>query len=220
MKIEELRPIERLAFDVYNLTNENKIKIDEVRKAYIALGNTDVVFVLYDNIIANDIRVPIPFQLLNNMSIEEYEKNMYSCSIGYVLQLINGYNRHNALPNVSKALELCEIPKLLNLFLRDRLLDFKSTVTGDNQFIQDFEIKSDGVLVTTDVDDEYFFPNEILSMDDDVAKEKYATTLKQIKEEKEKQYLVELKNEIKWYEKSLVEKKKHLEELEKLKENK
>lgn len=44
--------------------------------------------------------------------------------------------------------------------------------------------------------------------------------LKQIKEEKEKQYLVELKNEIKWYEKSLTEKKKHLEELEKLKENK
>ena len=38
--------------------------------------------------------------------------------------------------------------------------------------------------------------------------------------EKEKQYLVELKNEIKWYEKSLTEKKKHLEELEKLKENK
>jgi len=138
MKIEELRPIERLAFDVYNLTNENKIKIDEVRKAYIALGNTDVVFVLYDDIIANDIRVPIPFQLLNNMSIEEYEKNMYSCSIGYVLQLINGCNRYNASPNISKALELCEIPKLLNLFLRDRLLDFKSTVTGDNQFIQDF----------------------------------------------------------------------------------
>ena len=35
MKIEKLRPIERLSFDVYNLTNENKIKIDEVRKAYL-----------------------------------------------------------------------------------------------------------------------------------------------------------------------------------------
>lgn len=44
---------------------------------------------------------------------------------------------------------------------------------------------------------------------------KNGITLKQIKEEKEKQYLVELKNEIKWYEKSLAEKKKHLEELEK-----
>ena len=145
---------------------------------------------------------------------------MYSCSIGYVSQLINGCNRHNASPNVSKALELCEIPKLLNLFLRDRLLDFKSTVIGDNQFIQDFEIKSDGVLVTTDVDDEYFFPNEILSMDDDVAKENYASTLAQIKEEREERYLKELKNEIEWHEKSLTEKRKHLEELEKLKENK
>lgn len=88
-------------------------------------------------------------------------------------------------------------------------------IIGRTDIPLDIEIKSDGVLVTTDVDDEYFFPSEILSMDDDVAKEKYATTLKQIKEEKEKQYLVELKNEIKWYEKSLAEKKKHLEELEK-----
>lgn len=48
----------------------------------------------------------------------------------------------------------------------------------------------------------------------------YASTLAQIKEEREEQYLKELKNEIEWYEKSLTEKKKHLEELEKLKENK
>lgn len=215
MKIEELRPIERLTFDVYNLTNENKIKIGEVRKAYIALGNTEIVFVLYDDVVANDIRVPIPFHLLNSMSIEEYEKNVYSGAVGYVLQLAKGCYRRNASPNVSKVLDLCGISKLLDKFLRDRLMDFKSAVTGDNQYIQDIEIKSDGVLVTTDVDDEYFFPNEILSMDDDVAKENYATTLKQIKEEKEKQYLEELKNEIKWYEKSLAEKKKHLEELEK-----
>jgi len=215
MKIEELRPIERLTFDVYNLTNENKLNLDEVRNAYIALGNEKVVFVLYDYNVAVDIEVPIPFHLLNGMSIEEYEKNMYSSAIGYVLQLVKGCYRSNASPNVSKVLDLCGIPKLLDKFLRDRLMDFKSTVTRDNQYIQDIEIKSDGVLVTTDVDDEYFFPNEILSMDDDVAKEKYATTLKQIEEEKEKQYLVELKNEIKWYEKSLAEKKKHLEELEK-----
>lgn len=215
MKIEELRPIERLAFDVYNLTNENKIKLEEVRSAYIALGNTEVVFVLYDYNVAVDISVPIPFHSLNGMSIEEYEKNVYSGAVDYVLQLAKGCYRRNASPNVSKVLDLCGISKLLDKFLRDRLMDFKSTVTGDNQYIQDIEIKSDGVLVTTDVDDEYFFPNEILSMDDDVAKENYATTLKQIKEEKEKQYLEELKNEIKWYEKSLAEKKKHLEELEK-----
>lgn len=215
MKIEELRPIERLAFDAYNLTNENKIKLEEVRSTYIALGNTKVVFVLHDYNVTVDISVPIPFHLLNGMSIEEYEKNLYSSAIGYVLQLAKGCYRSNASPNVSKVLDLCGLPKLLDKFLRDRLMGFKSAVTGDNQYIQDIEIKSDGVLVTTDVDDEYFFPNEILSMDDDVAKEKYATTLKQIKEEKEKQYLVELKNEIKWYEKSLAEKKKHLEELEK-----
>lgn len=215
MNKHENRRIERLAFDVHNLTNENKLNLDEVRNAYIALGNTDVVFVLYDYNVAVDIKVSIPFHLLNGMSIEEYEKNVYSSAIGYVLQLAKGCYRCNASPNVSKVLDLCGIPTLLDKFLRDRLMGFKSEVTGDNQYIQDIEIKSDGILVTTDVDDEYFFPNEILSMDDDVAKEKYATTLKQIKEEKEKQYLVELKNEIKWYEKSLAEKKKHLEELEK-----
>ena len=67
---------------------------------------------------------------------------------------------------------------------------------------------------------EYFFPNELLSMTGYEAKELYADTLAKVEEEKKQYYINNLKNDIKMYEKSLAEKKKHLEELEKLKENK
>ena len=62
---------------------------------------------------------------------------------------------------------------------------------------------------------EYFFPNELLSMTGYEAKEKYVDTLAKIEEEKKQRYINNLKNDIKMYEKSLTEKKKQLEELEK-----
>lgn len=63
---------------------------------------------------------------------------------------------------------------------------------------------------------EYFFPNELLSMTGYEAKELYADTLAKVEEEKKQYYINNLKNDIKMYEKSLTEKKKQLEELEKL----
>lgn len=48
------------------------------------------------------------------------------------------------------------------------------------------------------------------------AKELYADTLAKVEEEKKQYYINNLKNDIKMYEKSLTEKKKQLEELEKL----
>ena len=63
---------------------------------------------------------------------------------------------------------------------------------------------------------EYFFPNELLSMTGYEAKELYADTLAKVEEEKKQYYINNLKNDIKMYEKSLNEKKKQLEELEKL----
>ena len=63
---------------------------------------------------------------------------------------------------------------------------------------------------------EYFFPNELLSMTGYEAKELYADTLAKVEEEKKQYYINNLKNDIKMYEKSLTEKKKPLEELEKL----
>lgn len=63
---------------------------------------------------------------------------------------------------------------------------------------------------------EYFFPNELLSMIGYEAKELYADTFAKVEEEKKQYYINNLKNDIKMYEKSLTEKKKQLEELEKL----
>lgn len=64
-------------------------------------------------------------------------------------------------------------------------------------------------------EEEYFFPNELLSMTGYEAKELYADTLAKVEEEKKQYYINNLKNDIKMYEKSLTEKKKQLEELEK-----
>ena len=94
------------------------------------------------------------------------------------------------------------------------------TVTGDLSTVDYFAVTEGGVKVVTDMDEEtldseeYFVPDEILSMPAHEAKERYAEILAKIEQEKQKR-IDALKHSIQLGEKSLAEDKKQLEELEK-----
>ena len=147
---------------------------------------------------------------------------MYTSSINHVVRLLTG-EEHNyfKIPNIPSLLQLNSLGNdSIKKFLHQQIESFTKEVTGDSNTVERYYTEKDGIKVITMDEDtyeqvEYFFPNELLSMTGYEAKELYADTLAKVEEEKKQYYINNLKNDIKMYEKSLTEKKKQLEELEK-----
>ena len=154
---------------------------------------------------------------------DEYEKDVYTSSINHVVRLLSGEeNNYFKIPNISLLLQLNSLGSdSIKKFLHQQIESFTKEVTEDSNTVERYYTEKDGIKVITMDEDtyeqvEYFFPNELLSMTGYEAKELYADTLAKVEEEKKQYYINNLKNDIKMYEKSLTEKKKQLEELEKL----
>lgn len=153
----------------------------------------------------------------------EYEKEIYTSAINHAVRLLTGEeHNYSKIPNISSLLKLKNLAyDSIKDFLHQQIESFTKEVTGDSNTVERYYTEKDGIKVITMDEDtyeqvEYFFPNELLSMTGYEAKELYTDTLAKVEEEKKQYYINNLKNDIKMYEKSLTEKKKQLEELEKL----
>lgn len=220
MRIEELSPLKELAFNYVKNTLKEDIKLEDVHSIFIGINGVKVSF--------NIAKQAINFKL-EDLGIEydkrdEYEKEVYSRSINYVLRLITGEEHdYYKIPNLSSLLKLYSLEDdgFVRRFLNRQLQSFMKTVTGDLSTVDYFTVTEGGVKVVTDMDEEtldseeYFFPDEILSIPAHEAKERYAEILAKIEQEKKQKRIDALKHSIQLGEKSLAEDKKQLEELEK-----
>lgn len=221
MKIEELTPLKELALNYVKNTLKEDIKLEDI---YSICINFDCVKICFNfDLEKQDIFLKLDDLGLNYYNRDTYEKNVYTSSINYVIRLITGEEHdYNKIPNISSLLQLKSLSyDQLKNFLYQQIESFTKEVTGDSNTVERYYTEKDGIKVITMDEDtyeqvEYFFPNELLSMTGYEAKELYADTLAKVEEEKKQYYINNLKNDIKMYEKSLTEKKKQLEELEKL----
>ena len=225
MKTEDLTPLKELAFKYVKNNLKEDVKLEDIHSIRVQF---DLVKVCFNA----DIEKRDIFIELEDLGIEfdkkdEYEKEVYASSINHVIRLLTGGERnYDKIPNISFLLRLGSIRNdSIPRFLHRQIESFTQTVTGDTNTIDCYYVTNDGVRVLTDMDEiiseteEYFFPNELLSMPEYEAKERYADTLAKLEEKRKKRYITELKNDIKRQEKSLAENKKRLAELEKLKED-
>ena len=148
---------------------------------------------------------------------------MYTSSINHVVRLLTGEgHNYSKIPNISSLLQLNNLGNdSIKRFFHQQLESFTKEVTGNTGTVDCYWITNDGIRVRTDMDEEtleseeYFFPNELLSMTGYEAKEKYVDILAKIEQEKTQKRIDALKHSIQLNEKSLAEDKKRLEELEK-----
>lgn len=220
MRIEELSPLKELAFNYVKNTLKEDIKLEDIYSIFIGINWVKVSF----NIAKQDINFKLEDLGIEYDKRDEYEKEVYSRSINYVLRLITGEEHdYCKIPNLSSLLKLYSLEDdgFVRRFLNRQLQSFMKTVTGDLSTVDYFTVTEGGVKVVTDMDEEtldseeYFFPDEILSMPAHEAKERYAEILAKIEQEKKQKRIDALKHSIQLGEKSLAEDKKQLEELEK-----
>lgn len=221
MKIEELTPLKELAFNYVKNTLKKDIKLEDIYSITSYVYGVRICFNFY--LEKSDIFIKFEDLGIDYDKRNEYEKEVYTSSINHVVRLLSG-EEHNyfKIPNISSLLQLNNLGSdSIKKFLHQQIESFTKEVTGDLNTVERYYVGNGCVKVITRDEDtyeqvEYFFPNELLSMTGYDAKEKYVDTLDKIEEEKKQRYINNLKNDIKMYEKSLTEKKKQLEELEKL----
>lgn len=221
MRIEELTPLKELAFNYAKNTLKKDIKLEEI---YSITGYVYGLRICFSfDVDKQDIFIKFKDLGIEYDRRDEYEKEIYTSAINHVVRLLNG-EEHNffKIPNISSLLRLKNLDyDSIKGFLHQQIESFTEEVTGDSNTVERYYVEKDGIKVITMDEDtyeqvEYFFPNELLFMTGYEAKELYADTLAKVEEEKKQYYINNLKNDIKMYEKSLTEKKKQLEELEKL----
>lgn len=220
MKIEELTPLKELAFNYVKNTLKKDIKLEDIYSITSYVYGLRICFNFY--VEKQDLFIKFEDLGIEYDRRDEYEKDVYTSSINHVVRLLSG-EEHNyfKIPNISLLLQLNSLGSdSIKKFLHQQIESFTKEVTGDSNTVERYYTEKDGIKVITMDEDtyeqvEYFFPNELLSMTGYEAKELYADTLAKVEEEKKQYYINNLKNDIKMYEKSLTEKKKQLEELEK-----
>lgn len=220
MKIEELTPLKELAFNYVKNTLKKDIKLEDIYSITSYVYGLRICFNFY--VEKQDIFIKFEDLGIENDKRNEYEKEVYTSSINHVVRLLTG-EEHNffKIPNIYSLLRLKNLEyDLIKGFLYQQVKSFTEEVTGDSNTVERYYAEKDGIKVITMDEDtyeqvEYFFPNELLSMTGYEAKEKYADTLDKIEEEKKQRYIKNLKDDIKRHEKSIVDDKKRLEELEK-----
>lgn len=221
MKIEELTPLKELAFNYAKNILKKDIKLEDIYSIIGYVYGVRIQFNFY--VEKQDIFIKFEDLGIEYDKRNEYEKEVYTSSINHVIRLLTGEERNSLkTPNISSLLKLESLGSdSIKRFLRRQVESFAQDVTGDTNTIDCYHVTNDGIKVLTGMDEatleseEYFFPNELLSMSGYEAKEVYADTLAKLEEEKKKRYISNLKNDIKRQEKSLAESKKRLEELEK-----
>ena len=223
MKTEDLTPLKELAFKYVKNTLKEDVKLEDIHSIHVQF---DLVKVCFNaNIEERDIFIELEDLGIEYDKQNEYEKEVYTSSINHVIRLLTGGEQnYDKIPNRSFLLRLESIRNdSIPRFLHRQIEFFTQDVTGDTNTIDCYYVTEDGIKVLTDMDEEtleseeYFFPNELLSMSGYEAKEIYADTLTKLEEEKKRRYISNLKDDIKRQEKSLAESKKRLEELEKSK---
>lgn len=220
MKIEELTPLKELAFNYAKNTLKKDIKLEDIYSITSYVYGVRICFNFY--LEKSDIFIKFEDLGIDYDKRNEYEKEIYTSAINHAVRLLTGEeHNYSKIPNISSLLKLKNLAyDSIKGFLHQQIESFTEEVTGDSNTVERYYAEKDGIkVITTDEDTyeqvEYFFPNELLSMTGYEAKELYADTLAKVEEEKKQYYINNLKNDIKVYEKSLTEKKKQLEELEK-----
>jgi len=213
MKKEDLKPIERLAFNCANDVLKKNIKIEDIN--YVSVDWDSVVF--HPNGLVPDIEVSLAILGIKYAEIDEKQKEMFADSIDYVVQLAkDGLGvREAVIPNLSDLLKLKLVSdKWLNLFRR-RLENFYEELTGERLHIITVSLGDKDIGFTDDEEGEYVLPLEVLSLPASEAKVKYEKLLEEQSQLRKDQEVKGLMDDIKLY-KGLVERaEKKLKELEK-----
>lgn len=170
MRIEELSPLKELALDYVKNTLKKDIKLEDIYSITSYIYGLRICF----NVDVDKQDLFIKFE---DLGIEydkrnEYEKEVYTSSINHVVRLLTG-EEHNyfKIPNISSLLILNNLGSdSIRRFLHQQIESFTKEVTGDLNTIDRYYTEKDGIKVITDMDEEtleseeYFFPNELLSM--------------------------------------------------------
>lgn len=213
MKKEDLKPIERLAFNCANDVLKKNIEIEDIN--YVSIDWDSVVF--HPNGLVPDIEVSLAILGIKYAEIDEKQKEMFADSIDYVVQLArDGLGvREAVIPNLSDLLKLKLVSdKWLNLFRR-RLENFYEELTGERLHIITVGLGDKDIGFTDDEKGEYVLPLEVLSLPASEAKVKYGELLKEQSQLHKDQEVKGLMDDIKLY-KGLIERaEKKLKELEK-----
>lgn len=213
MKREDLRPIERMAFDYANNVLKKDIKIEDVN--YISI-NWDSVDICFKEISRLDVEVPLADLGIKYKEIDEKAKEIYANSIDYVVQLVYcGFGMEKVTPSLSDLLKLKFVSdKWLNYF-RDELKDFYEVLTGEYLHIISISIGNEDIDFIDDEEERHILPLEILSLPMPEAKVKYAALLKERSQAEKDQKVKRLMDDVETYERLLERAKKNLKELEK-----
>lgn len=213
MKREDLRPIERMAFDYANNVLKKDIKIEDVN--YISI-NWDSVDICFKGISRLDVEVPLADLGIEYKEIDEKAKEIYANSIDYVVQLVYcGFGMEKVTPSLSDLLKLKFVSdKWLNYF-RDELKDFYEVLTGEYLHIISISIGNEDIDFIDDEEERHILPLEILSLPMPEAKVKYAALLKERSQAEKDQKVKRLMDDVETYERLLERAKKNLKELEK-----
>lgn len=220
MKIEELTPLKELAFNYVKNTLKKDIKLEDIYSITSYVYGLRICFNFY--VEKQDLFIKFEDLGIEYDRRDEYEKDVYTSSINHAVRLLTGEeHNYSKIPNISSLLKLKNLAyDSIKGFLHQQIESFTEEVTGDSNTVERYYAEKDGIkVITTDEDTyeqvEYFFPNELLAMTGYEAKDLYADTLAKLEEEKKQRYIKNLKDDIKRQEKTLVESKKRLEELEK-----
>ena len=213
MKREDLRPIERMAFDYANSVLNKDIKIEDV--SYISF-DWDSAVIHYKTFMLLDVEVPLADLGIKYKEIDEKEKKIYTDSIDYVVQLVcDGFGMEKVAPNLSDLLKLNFVSDQWLNYFRDQLSYFYEGLTGEHLHIISIGIGKEDVDFIDDEEERHILPLEILSLPASEAKVKYAACLEEQSQSRKDREIKGLMDNIKMY-KELAEKaEKKLKELEK-----
>ena len=213
MKREDLRPVERMAFDYANRVLKKDIKIEDVN--YVSI-NWDSVDICFKEISRLDVEVPLADLGIKYKEIDEKAKEIYANSIDYVVQLVYcGFGMEKVTPSLSDLLKLKFVSdKWLNYF-RDELRDFYEVLTGECLHIISISIGNEDIDFIDDEEERHILPLEILSLPIPEAKVKYAALLKERSQAEKDRKVKRLMDDVETYERLLERAKKSLKELEK-----
>lgn len=213
MRREDLRPIERMAFNYANNVLKKDIKIEDV--GYISI-NWDSVDICFKRIGSLDVEVPLADLGIKYKEIDEKAKEIYANSIDYVVQLVyRGFGMEKVTPCLSDLLKLKFVSdKWLNYF-RSELEDFYEDLTGERLHIISISLGNEDIEFIDDEEEEHLLPLEILSLPASEAKVRYAAFLEELSQSHRDQEIRTLVNDIKRYKEWAEEAEKKLKELEK-----
>lgn len=183
MKIEELTPIKELAFNYAKNTLKEDIKLEDIYSIRVEFDLVKISFNV--DVEKQDIFIDLEDLGIDYDKRNEYEKEVYTSSIKHVTRLLTGEERHyDKIPNISTLLRLESLGyDSIKRFLNKQISSFTHTVTKDLNTIDCYYVTNDGIRVVNDESEEYFFPNELLSMPEYEAKERYADTLAKLEME-------------------------------------